>query len=189
MEKYYYFHQHKVFPFDEELEYNTTDDFSKQNELLYPITKEQADFCRVHPFASESEIKECKLRELTLDELKYNKIAKLYNYDKSPAVNGFTIESIEMWLPRDLRMSVKNSLESGISIGEEYHTLWYEGKSYTFEVEVFMGLLTQLEVYATKCFNVTALHESNIKSLESKDELELYDYTVGYPDKLQFNIE
>ena len=50
-------------------------------------------------------------------------------------------------------------------------------------------MLSQLEVYALKCYNRTAEHKANVIKLESIDEMISYDYTIGYPDKLTFTIE
>lgn len=37
-----------------------------------------------------------------------------------------------------------------------------------------------------QCINVTESHIENIMNLESEDEISNYDFTLGYPEKLNF---
>ena len=47
-------------------------------------------------------------------------------------------------------------------------------------------MLNALELYALNCYNVTQSHISAVKALQTIEEIENYDYTVGYPVKLSF---
>jgi hypothetical protein len=49
-------------------------------------------------------------------------------------------------------------------------------------------MLSALEVYAVDCYNVTTDHIYAIQSLTTIEEIEAYDYTVGYPEKLTFEL-
>ena len=49
-------------------------------------------------------------------------------------------------------------------------------------------MLSALEVYAIDCYNTTTDHMFAIKQLNSIEDIESYDYTTGYPDKLIFNL-
>lgn len=51
-----------------------------------------------------------------------------------------------------------------------------------------MQMLYAIEVYASKCYDNTQEHLAAIDKLESIDELYIYDFTVGYPEKLKFDI-
>ena len=42
------------------------------------------------------------------------------------------------------------------------------------------------EVYASACYDVTQYHLSKIDTFETIEEIELYDYMEGYPEKLKF---
>lgn len=44
------------------------------------------------------------------------------------------------------------------------------------------------ELYALECYNVTASHKANIEQLTTIEEVEAYDYTIGYPEKLVINL-
>ena len=47
-------------------------------------------------------------------------------------------------------------------------------------------MLNVLEMYALECYNVTQSHIAAVKALDTIEEIESYDYTVGYPKKLSF---
>ena len=48
-------------------------------------------------------------------------------------------------------------------------------------------MLSSLELYALNCYNVTAQHKSSVEAMETVEELESYDYTEVYPEKLVFS--
>nr|DAU41315.1 MAG TPA: hypothetical protein [Bacteriophage sp.] len=48
--------------------------------------------------------------------------------------------------------------------------------------------MDSIELYASECYNTTQQHIANIKKLNSKEQINNYDYTVGYPDKLIINL-
>jgi hypothetical protein len=47
-------------------------------------------------------------------------------------------------------------------------------------------MLGLVEVYASDALNVTESHKAAINALDDIEDVEAYDYTVGYPDKLSF---
>lgn len=47
-------------------------------------------------------------------------------------------------------------------------------------------MLFALENYASMCYDNTQNHISKVKSISSQKELDSYDFTAGYPTKLQF---
>jgi hypothetical protein len=49
-------------------------------------------------------------------------------------------------------------------------------------------MLNAIEVYASKCYDQTQYHLSEVNKLTSIEEIRNYDYKVGYPEKLQFNF-
>jgi hypothetical protein len=49
-------------------------------------------------------------------------------------------------------------------------------------------MLSALEVYAVDCYNKTTDHQYAINALGTIEEIEAYDFTIGYPEKLIFNI-
>jgi hypothetical protein len=50
-----------------------------------------------------------------------------------------------------------------------------------------MQMLYALEKYASQCYDNTNRHLAEIKKLTSVEEIDNYDYSTGYPEKLKFN--
>lgn len=49
-------------------------------------------------------------------------------------------------------------------------------------------MLSALEIYAIDCYNRTTDHEFAINALTTKDEIEAYDFKVGYPEVPRFEL-
>lgn len=77
-----------------------------------------------------------------------------------------------------------NSTQIEKASGKENTTLWFNGKSYVIPCDTAIQMLSALELYALDCYNVTAQHKANVEALTTKEEVEEYDYTTGYPEKL-----
>ena len=56
-------------------------------------------------------------------------------------------------------------------------------------INMALEALTQLELYALECYNVTALHLVQIEQCNSVDELRSFNISSDYPEILQFKIE
>lgn len=122
--------------------------------------------------------------EPTLDEIKKRKIDEITAHDTSSAVNSFMLDGESVWLDKDTRVGLMNSTNIQKASGQLTTTLWFGGKSYTLPCDTAIQMLSALELYALKCYNVTAQHKVNVEALETKEEVEAYDYTTEYPEKL-----
>ena len=123
--------------------------------------------------------------EELLARAKANKIAELEAYDDSE-VNSFSVNGKDMWLDHDLRQQLRISLDALSQAGRENVTKWFDGVEYTYPIDVWYYMLGLVEVYASDSLNVTESHKAAINALESIEDVEAYDYTVGYPEKLSF---
>ena len=121
---------------------------------------------------------------LTLDDYKAEKLAKLADFDKSEAVNSFTIQGQKMWLDNDTRRKLKFRIDAEKASGKTETTLWFGGIAFTFPIDLFEMMLNGLEVYASECYDKTQEHERSIKALESVEAVKSYDFTTDYPQKL-----
>lgn len=119
-------------------------------------------------------------------DAKKMKIAEIEDYDKSSAVNEFTLGGNAMWLPLEERKSMRQSLIALKAKGIEEFTYWNDLTPITMPVAQFEAIMDAVEVYALQCFNVTAQHKANVMALESLEEVNAYNFTTGYPDKLAF---
>ena len=124
--------------------------------------------------------------EELLARAKANKIAELEAYDASDAVNSFSADGKQMWIPADKRAVLRTSIEAYKALGAETITKVWEGQEYTFSTSDWDTMLNKVEVYASECFNQTQRHLAAINALNTLDEITDYDYTVDYPEKLEF---
>lgn len=124
----------------------------------------------------------------SIDEVRYNKLAEISNYDISDQVNLFYINDIPMWLDRTSRTSLMARFNAEKSKGFEMTNLWYEGMNIVLPIEDAISMLLELEIYAAQCFDATQRHLHNVKQLVTIEEIIYYDYTIGYPAKLYLNV-
>ena len=124
--------------------------------------------------------------EELLARAKANKIAELEAYDSSDAVNSFTIDGNPMWLTVDERQQIATQISANEAVGRTEMTRWFGGASFTFPLTAWKQMLVALEVYAGDALNITEGHRAAILALGSIQDVEGYDYTTGYPEKLEF---
>lgn len=111
-------------------------------------------------------------------------IKSLKVYDKSSNINTFIYKGKDYWIELETRKSLDRLIDSGAT----EITLQLNEETYiTVSAEKLQAFLNQLEIYAGKCFTVTANHLQNIKKLYSVEDLRAYDYTANYPDKIELN--
>lgn len=124
--------------------------------------------------------------EQLLQRAKSAKIAELEAYDASEAVNSFSVNGKVMWLDAQTRQQLRISLDAMQQAGRETVTKWFDGEQYTYPIDVWYYMLAQVEVYASDALNVTEAHKAAINALTTVEDVESYDYTTGYPEKLSF---
>lgn len=126
--------------------------------------------------------------ERTLEVAKAEKIAEITAYDTSDAVNSFTLDGDTMWISRDDRISLMNSTTILQNADVETTTLWYGGEKYTLPCDTLIQMLSALEVYALQCYEMTEEHKAAVNVLSTIEEVDAYDYTIGYPEHLTFSV-
>jgi hypothetical protein len=77
-----------------------------------------------------------------------------------------------------------------MSLGRETYRLDLRevGVSVDIVCEKLLQMLSALEVYAIDCYNKTTDHIYAVNALTTVEEIEAYDYKVGYPEKLTFEL-
>lgn len=107
-------------------------------------------------------------------------------YDSSSEVNSFYIDGNRVWLDKATRAGLMLRFSAEMAMGGETTTLWYEGRQFPLQLVTAMQMLYALEVYASACYDNTQRHLATIDALSTIDEIKAYDYTTGYPNKLEF---
>ena len=126
--------------------------------------------------------------EQTVEDIKHKKIEEIQIYDKSNNVEVFYINDIPLWLNKDDRMTLQRRFEIEGKNGISESVLWKDGMKFVITISHAVMMLEQIELYAIQSFDVTQFHLSNVNNLKTKEEIEGYNYKVGYPEKLRFNI-
>jgi len=127
-----------------------------------------------------------------LERAKSSKAAEIEAYDQSDEVNGFDIvvggQTMAAWLTPDKRSDYKNSLDSAELLGmTEVHPV-FNGVALTIPIQTAKMALAKIQIYANQCYGVTEQHKANVEALTAIEEVEAYDYTTGYPERLKFEI-
>lgn len=161
---------------------------SEQNTYeCYECTLPKATFDETEVSAAFAQFS-AKLDALKLEEAKAEKIAEIIDYDTSSSVNGFMLNGLLVWLDKATRVGLMNSTTIAKAAGQETTTLWLKGIKLVVDCDKAIQLLSALEMYALKCFNVTASHKAAVGELKSIEEVEAYDYKAGYPKMLEMSV-
>lgn len=124
----------------------------------------------------------------TLEDIKARKVDEILAYDSSEAVNEFSIGGVPMWLDKATRAGLLLRFEAESKVGRDTTTLWYGGQSFTLPLAQAQQILIALELYASECYDRTQAHIAAVNAMESKEAVEAYDYTTGYPSKLSVQV-
>lgn len=129
-----------------------------------------------------------QVAEYTLESLKENILKEIERYDKSENVNSFIINGVSAWIDRDTRVSLMNSTTILKNSNIDTTTLWLNNTPYVINCELLIQMLSNLEIYALQCYNITEQHKANIKNLVLEEDLLNYSFKENYPDKLYFTL-
>ena len=122
---------------------------------------------------------------MTVEDAKARKVAEIEAYSNSDAVNSLTFNGIKTWLTPDVRANYLVSLDAAELLGETDITFVVEGVQASLPIKQVRLLLAKIQRYADACFIVTERHKKAVRALQTVEEVESYDYTKGYPEKLK----
>lgn len=162
------------------------------NNLWVLLSDEQVEFYKNNPTASVKEVWDMELTpapEITLDEVKRNVIDAIKMYDSSTEVNAFIVNGVmEAWLTPEERSNYKSSIDAAKLVGLESLSFFINDVLLTTTPQQAELMLANIQLYADHCFIVTKQHIEAVNALETIEEVENYDYTIGYPSKLNFEL-
>lgn len=120
------------------------------------------------------------------NEAKKELITNIEYYDSSSDVNMFFIQGLPVWLDKATRAGLKLRFEAEIAMGKTDTALWYGNLQFPLPLDTAIQMLYAIEVYASECYDNTQAHLANVNAIDNLEELQNYDYTSGYPEKLNF---
>ncbi len=127
-----------------------------------------------------------------LSKAKAMVLAKITEYDNSDDVNGFIFGGKQHWIPREYRVIYGDRLAQ--EMRREHESVSFDlpdaqpgDAPLTLDVETASLMLEKLNDYATDCYDVTKAHERNVAALTTVKKVLAYDFTHGYPEKINFD--
>ena len=127
------------------------------------------------------------VHEATIEETRAQKLNELRLYDLSETVNQFSINDVFGWLNKSTRVGLMNSINIEKEAGRSETSIWIGDTKFVLSIERAIDMLQQLELYALACYDTTQRHINAINQLETKEEIEAYNFKTGYPGKLNFS--
>lgn len=159
------------------------------------LSEGQVKFHEEHPEASIKEVFDMELfptpkeHVRDINDAKHEKLRDIDTYDNSESVNSFTInDEITTWFSKTERSNYKNSIESAKLLDVKELSLFINGNLMTIPTEVAERLLAAIQLYADACYIVTQQHKNVVEAMTEIEDVDNYDYTVGYPERLNFTI-
>lgn len=110
--------------------------------------------------------------------------------EKNAYIRNVYIEEhkIPDWFTAAERSNHKDSIDAAETLGIETLDVPIAGQSITIPVQSAKLMLAQIQLYADACYRVTETHKATVNAIETIEEVDAYDYTIGYPEKLTFTI-
>lgn len=117
------------------------------------------------------------------------KVAEIKAYDNSEAVNSFSLNGMSAWICREDRIGTRRAIELDIENGKTESEIWLNGFKLVVNSQLALKLLDAVGHYAYQAYNVTQAHIFAVKQLTSVEEVEKYDHTANYPQKLNLKTK
>ena len=117
------------------------------------------------------------------------KVAEIKAYDNSEAVNSFSLNGMSAWICREDRIGTRRAIELDIENGKTESEIWLNGFKLVVNSQLALKLLDAVGHYAYQAYNVTQAHMFTVKQLASVEEVEKYDHTTNYPQKLNLKTK
>ena len=173
----------------------TTFDDYLQGDTFVKLSDEQVAFRTANPTAGIKEVWDMKLNTPTDEEkLEQAKNLKLVEIDNADlATNGFYVGTTKMWLNKaDRTALISNTIPALEANGKTSTNLWgkSDGMPIPFDIPItsLKQMLETLELYAKATYDTTMEHKAAVLAMTKIEDVEAFNATAGYPNKLTFNI-
>lgn len=168
----------------------TYEDFLTGSFVL--LNEAQVEFHKEHPEASVEEVWNMEIRpvpERTAEQARAEMLMKINEYDVSENVNDFTINgAIHAWFTPAERTNYSLSISAAKLLAQDTLVFAVGENVLQVKTEDAEKMLAAIQLYADGCYMVTKQHQLAVANLTSVEEIDSFDYTAGYPEKLNFNL-
>lgn len=165
----------------------TEEDFLNGKYIL--LDEEMQEFFEANPSATPTEIFYKTMSDEISEGFKQSLIEAIKAYDKSDNVNIFYVNDNPLWINAESRVKLLNAVSLEKEAGATSTTLWLNNIPYKVPVDEAISMIKDIEHYAIVCNDVTMLHIYKVNKATIKSELNELNITIGYPNKLHFNLE
>jgi hypothetical protein len=157
------------------------------------LTEEQVAFRKANPNASLQEVFNMQLTPVpeppeppvrTLAQAKAEKVMAIDMYDTSDAINSFEFNGIPTWVPVTERSYLRDAIAALEAKGVSTMEVPLPGQFFTLPVAMVKSLLADIEIYAYNASIRTGKHKAAVNGLSTVEEVDTYDFTSGYPEKV-----
>lgn len=124
----------------------------------------------------------------SVEDIKAKVLSRIKAFDKSEEVNSFSLRGDNIWLDKDLRSSIINTVTIKIKKGITESSIWYKNKEYVLKCEDIISMLEDVAIYADACNATTNRHIANVKEMSNVYNMQTYNYRLNYPVKLMFEF-
>lgn len=130
-----------------------------------------------------------------IDTIKEDVINNIIRYDNSEAINSCYINyngsKIKYWASKSERNDLKTALNDCLNMGKDVYRLDLRDLkiSIILDCKELLNILSSLEIYAIECYNKTTDHIFAVQQLIDIETVKNYNYRLGYPEILTFNVK
>ena len=162
------------------------------NNKWVKLSDEQIAFREANPSASVREVWDMALTppyERTVEDARHELLDKIERYNVSKNVDSFIVnDTITHWFTVQERLNYKQSIEAAKLLGVETLSFYIGDIKMDITPDQAEQMLALIQLYADQCFMTTKQHKLNAQALETIEEIDAYDHTKDYPEKLNFQL-
>lgn len=163
---------------EQEVQVTETSTDDNGEEIEETVTKYQYDTAWIKPIKQSEEAILQAFKEYRIDEID--------EYDTSDAVNNFVLDGISGWFSRDLRVSLRDRYSIEQENGKTTTTIWINDQNIDISIDNAISFLSQLELYAVQCYDVTAAYKQVVNACSTIAEVGAIDITTNYPTIIEY---
>lgn len=159
------------------------------------LNEKQVAFKKDNPSAKVWEVYKMELDPViehvrTVEEARDEMLDNIRSFDQSDGVNSFIVNNtFSAWFTIEERLNYQRSIDAALAINPDMDLIFFIGDvELSIKPQTASLMLSQIQLYADTCYVVTKRHKLAVENMATIEEIDNYDYTMGYPEKLNFEL-